>query len=124
MARLSLRVELGGPARIGPGKIRLLELIEQHGSISAAGRAMQMSYRRAWLLVDDLNTTFNSAVVQSSPGGAGGGGAHLTKFGRALIARFRSIEAKAEAATAAELAALGDARRSVARRSRRAAKPR
>src|SRR5262245_42180915 len=119
MARLSLRVELGGPARIGPGKIRLLELIEEHGSISAAGRAMQMSYRRAWLLVDDLNATFNSAVVQSQPGGTGGGGARLTRFGRGLVARFRSIEAKAAAATAAELAALGESRRSSAKRPRR-----
>jgi molybdate transport system regulatory protein len=123
MAHLSLRVELGGSARIGPGKIRLLELIDERGSISAAGRAMQMSYRRAWLLVDDLNATFNLPVVQSSPGGAGGGGARLTKFGRTLIARFRAIEAKAAAATGAELAALGEARRPGARRPRRA-KPR
>lgn len=111
MARLTLRVELGEEARVGPGKIRLLELIDRHGSISAAGRAMGMSYRRAWLLVDSLNACFKTRVVDSSPGGNGGGGARLTAFGRALIDRYRRIEAKAAAAARPDLAALARARR-------------
>lgn len=121
MARLTLRIELGEQARVGPGKIRLLELIDEHGSISAAGRAMAMSYRRAWLLVDSLNACFREPVVESKPGGSGGGGAQLTRFGRALIDRYRSIEAKASAAAAADLAALARARRSGAKARR--AKP-
>jgi molybdate transport system regulatory protein len=80
---------------------------------------MRMSYRRAWLLVDDLNGTFSSPVVESSPGGAGGGGARLTQFGRSLIARFRAIEAKATAAAASDLAILTEARRTNAKRARR-----
>jgi molybdate transport system regulatory protein len=122
MARLSIRVELGEQARIGPGKIRLLELVGEHGSISAAGRAMGMSYRRAWLLIDSLNGCFRKPVVESSPGGSGGGGARLTRFGRALIERFRAIEAKAAAAASPQLAALARARRS--RRAARRAKAR
>jgi molybdate transport system regulatory protein len=118
MAHVSLRVELGDQARIGPGKIRLLELIGEHGSISAAGRAMGMSYRRAWLLVDSLNACFKESVVESSPGGSGGGGARLTGFGRKLIARFRRIESKAAAAAAADLAALARARNNGSKRAR------
>ena len=117
MARVSLRIELGDQARIGPGKIRLLELIGEHGSISAAGRAMGMSYRRAWLLVDSLNACFTDPVVESSPGGSGGGGARLTGFGRKLIARFRRIESKAAAAAAADLATLARAQRGGAKRA-------
>jgi len=123
MARLSLRLELGGQVRVGPGKVRLLELIDQHGSISAAGRAMRMSYRRAWLLVDELNGSFALPVVESSSGGSGGGGASLTRFGRTLVARFRAIETKAAAAAAADVAALAEARRGNGKRTRRA-KPR
>ena len=118
MARVSLRVEFGDQARIGPGKIRLLELIGEHGSISAAGRAMGMSYRRAWLLVDSMNACFTDPVVESSPGGSGGGGARLTGFGHKLIARFRRIESKAAVAAAADLAALARARRGGAKRAR------
>lgn len=110
MAHLTLRVELGNDQAVGHGKIRLLELIGEHGSISAAGRAMGMSYRRAWLLIDSLNRSFKQSVVQSSPGGTGGGGAALTPFGRKLIAHFRRMEKAATTATAAELAALERAR--------------
>lgn len=109
-ARLMLRLDFGPESRIGPGKIRLLELVRETGSISAAGRAMDMSYRRAWLLVDSLNTTFGQPVVQTKLGGKGGGGASLTAFGEDLVSRYRGMEKKAQKAIAGDLAALDAAR--------------
>lgn len=103
MARLVLRVEFDDQRAIGPGKIRLLELIRETGSISAAGRGMGMSYRRAWLLVDALNRTFREPLVATRGGGAGGGGADLTIAGEAVIAEFRGIERTVKIAAAAEL---------------------
>jgi molybdate transport system regulatory protein len=90
--------------RIGPGKIDLLEAIERTGSISAAGRALGMSYRRAWLLVDELGRLFSRPVVVASAGGAHGGGARLTDFGLALIGAYRRIEARTAQAIREELA--------------------
>ena len=106
MAVVSLRIDLGEERRFGPGKARLLELIRDTGSISAAGRALGMSYRRAWLLVDDMNRSFRAAVVVTKGGGAKGGGAALTAFGRALIEKYRAIEAQATAATRPQVDAL------------------
>jgi molybdate transport system regulatory protein len=106
LARLSIRIDLDGGFRIGPGKIRLLELIEVTGSISAAGRAMAMSYRRAWLLVESLNTSFREPVVAAQSGGRHGGGAQLTAFGRDLVACYRAIEREAAAAADRHLAAI------------------
>jgi len=97
--RLSIRIDLATGARIGPGKIAVLEEIERTGSISAAGRALAMSYRRTWLLVEDLNLALGKPVVDTAAGGNGGGGASLTKLGKAVIAQYRAIEA--ESATAA-----------------------
>ncbi len=97
--RLTLRVDFGESRSIGPGKIRLLEAIEQTGSISQAGRVLGMSYRRAWLLIDDMNQCFRDAVVSARPGGHQGGGAVLTEFGAELIREYRAIEeAAADAA--------------------------
>jgi molybdate transport system regulatory protein len=110
--RLTVRVDFGSGRALGPGKVRLLEAIGETGSISRAGRALGMSYRRAWLLVDDLNRSFREPVVATKPGGAQGGGAALTDFGRELIARYRSIEAQAAAATRPQLAELAGALRS------------
>ena len=104
LARLSIRIDLDGGCRIGPGKVRLLELIEATGSISAAGRAMAMSYRRAWLLVESLNTSFREPVVAAQSGGRHGGGAQLTTFGRDLVACYRAIEREAAAAADRHLA--------------------
>ncbi len=104
-AALSLRIDLPS-GRIGPGKIRLLEAIDREGSISAAGRALGMSYKRAWDLVDALNTLAGSPVVEASPGGYRGGGATLTDAGRNLVADYRAIERAAQRATEARLAAL------------------
>jgi molybdate transport system regulatory protein len=100
MARLTLRVDLDAAFSLGPGKIRLLELVRDTGSISAAGRAMAMSYRRAWLLVDALNAAFREPVVATKLGGKAGGGAALTPFGAELVAQYRAMER--EAATAVE----------------------
>ena len=104
-AALSLRIDLPG-GRIGPGKIALLEAIAQQGSISAAGRALGMSYRRAWELVDAMNGIAGTTVVQASPGGARGGGALLTEAGAALVADYRAIERAAQRAAETRLAAL------------------
>jgi molybdate transport system regulatory protein len=96
--RLTLRVDLGGGRALGPGKIRLLEAIANTGSISQAGRDLGMSYRRAWLLVDDMNKCFRDPVIAAQPGGAHGGGAVLTPFGQQLVERYRAIEADAQVA--------------------------
>jgi molybdate transport system regulatory protein len=91
---------------IGHGKIELLENIRDCGSISAAGRAMGMSYMRAWTLVDDINRMCNRAVVERHVGGKHGGGASLTPFGVSLVARYRKMERRIESAAHKELLAL------------------
>ncbi|MBP2237471.1 molybdate transport system regulatory protein [Sinorhizobium kostiense] len=105
-----LRIDFPPEDRLGRGKILLLELIRQTGSISAAGRAMNMSYRRAWLLVDALNRMFREPAVESQRGGKQGGGAALTAFGEELVERFRAMEARARAAIADDLDWLETAR--------------
>ena len=102
-ARLTLRVDLGEDRAIGPGKIRLLEAVRDTGSITKAGAALGMSYRRAWLLVDDMNNCFREPVIAAQVGGSHGGGAVLTPFGAKLIDQYRAIEAEAHSATAARL---------------------
>jgi molybdate transport system regulatory protein len=104
---LSIRIDLAGGTRIGPGKIALLEAIAREGSISAAGRALRMSYRRAWELVEDLNRGLGSPVVTTSAGGSGGGGASLTAVGNAVVDHYRAIEAEAAEAAKRHVAALG-----------------
>jgi molybdate transport system regulatory protein len=103
---LSLRIDLDDEGRIGPGKIRLLENIQQFGSISAAGRAMDMSYKRAWDLVDEINRICNQPAVERQTGGKNGGGAALTPFGLSLVARYRKIERDAASAVRKDLQAL------------------
>src|SRR5438128_6873234 len=97
-AELYLRVDFGEHGALGPGKTRLMELIAETGSISAAGRAMGMSYRRAWLLVDSLNAAFGEPLVAKQTGGSGGGGAVLTRLGREVVQRYRRIERRAASA--------------------------
>jgi molybdate transport system regulatory protein len=104
--RLTLRVDFGPGRSIGPGKIRLLEAVDRTGSISQAGRALGMSYRRAWLLIDDMNQCFRDAVVSAKPGGAQGGGAVLTEFGMELVRDYRAIETAAEVAAKKKLRGL------------------
>ena len=83
--------------RLGEGKVELLEHIVAKGSISAAAKKMKMSYRRAWLLIDELNQMFSVPCVETAAGGAGGGGATLTDFGVKLIAAFRALEKRVAA---------------------------
>jgi molybdate transport system regulatory protein len=120
--RLTVRVDFGPDGALGPGKIRLLEAIGTSGSISQAGRVLDMSYRRAWLLVDDMNRCFRQPVVTTQPGGAQGGGAALTPFGRELIEKYRSIESRATAAAKPELRALEVSLRNRARRPKKSLK--
>ena len=103
---LSIRIDLASGDRIGPGKIALLEAIRSTGSISAAARSLGMSYRRAWLLVEELNRVFGEPLVKARPGGAGGGGAALTPAGRRVVALYREAERKMRAAAAKEIAGI------------------
>lgn len=107
MSQPTVRILLGGASSLGPGKVALLEEIDRHGSISAAARAMGMSYRRAWLLVEAMNTGFRRPLVSTATGGSGGGGAVLTDFGREVLRRYRAMEAKARKAIAADLERFG-----------------
>src|SRR5215475_8995561 len=104
--RLSIRVDLGCGARIGPGKVAVLEEIARSGSISAAGRALRMSYRRTWELVEDLNRSLGTPVVETAAGGSGGGGAVLTRAGKAIVERYRAIEMDTALAARKHLLAL------------------
>jgi molybdate transport system regulatory protein len=109
MPRLTLRIDFDHDRAIGPGKIKLLELIDNLGSIAAAGRQMGMSYRRAWLLVDSLNHCFREPVVASQAGGPHGGGASLTEFGHAVVRHYRAVENAARTAGAGDIEALSAA---------------
>lgn len=106
MARLSIRIDFEGSESFGPGKVRLLELIDKHGSIRSAAAAMNMSYRHAWLLLQAVEDTFGAPVISTATGGAKGGGAKLTEFGRGLVACYRLIENQAAKAAAGELSEL------------------
>ena len=86
------RLDFADDCSVGPGKIELLEHIRETGSLSQAGREIGMSYRRAWLLLDSLNTSFRTPVVETSIGGKAGGGAALTEFGASLLSAYRQLE--------------------------------
>ena len=90
---VSFRVDFSPECAVGPGKIALLEHIGITGSLSESARRLKMSYRRAWLLLEDLNTSFRQPVARMSVGGRGGGGACLTSFGAELVAAYRSLQA-------------------------------
>jgi molybdate transport system regulatory protein len=112
MTRLTLRVDFGPGQAIGRGKIQLLEAIRDKGSITGAGRALGMSYKRAWELVDQLNTCFRDPVVTARAGGQQGGGAALTELGERIVKRYRAIEAAAEKAAAVHIRDIETALRS------------
>jgi molybdate transport system regulatory protein len=103
---LRLRLLLGNGRAFGPGKADLLEGIAAQGSIAAAGRALGMSYKRAWQLVEDVNRSFGSRLVAASKGGDKGGGAALTEAGRRVLDLYRAIETKSRRAALKELEAL------------------
>lgn len=92
--KVLFRIDLANGARLGPGKVELLRLIGQHGSIRSAGAAMGMSYRRAWLLADEINRMFKQPSVATRHGGKSGGGAYLTAFGEALLQRAQAMDAR------------------------------
>lgn len=92
--KLKLQIVCGDSYAIGPGKADVLAAIEREGSISAAGRALGMSYRRIWLLVDEMNRSFQDRLVDTRSGGSSDRGAQLTETGRAVLAAFRDLEAQ------------------------------
>ncbi len=104
-------MDLASGAKIGPGKVAVLEEIARSGSISAAGRALRISYRRTWELVEDMNASLGAPVVQTAAGGSGGGGASLTELGVAVVTRYRAIEEECAVAARKHLAALQRAAR-------------
>ena len=117
MARLTIRIDLGKDAALGPGKAHLLELIDQKGSIRGAAMAMNMSYRRAWLLLRETEAMMRAPRVVAETGGVRGGGTSLTEFGRRVVERYRAIEARAERSVDAELRELaGMAKQTLPRR--------
>jgi len=101
--RLTLRFDFETGQRLGPGKVALLEAIERNGSIAAAGREFGMAYRRAWLLVDELNHMFETPLIETRGGGRNGGGAKLTRLGERVVALYRTAETKMCKSTAAEV---------------------
>jgi molybdate transport system regulatory protein len=105
MPKPLLKLDFAGH-RLGPGKIVLLEAIIETGSISAAAKTMDMSYRRAWALIDELNKMFAGPCVETAAGGAGGGGARVTQFGSRVLAAYRKLEAQCAKAAEAEFKSL------------------
>ncbi len=105
MTKLILRI-LFDDAMLGPGKAELLERIRETGSIAAAGRQMQMSYKRAWMLVEEMNTAFRDPLVSSTRGGPGGGGAQLTDAGAEVLRLYHAIVETAQRATSDRIATL------------------
>jgi molybdate transport system regulatory protein len=114
---IRLRIDLSPDSALGPGKIALLEHIDATGSLSQAARDLGMSYRRAWLLLDDINRMFTEPATTASVGGSGGGGAQLTDLGRAIVKAYREIEDAAEKAASARIAWLASCRCKSNRRS-------
>lgn len=111
--RINLRLHFESGLTLGRGKADLLQAIDEEGSISAAGRRMGMSYRRAWSLVEEMNAHFAAPLVDSSRGGAHGGGAQLTERGRQVLAHYRALEALLRDQGAGQLAGLRSGQRSV-----------
>ena len=90
--KIKLQIYCGDEIAMGPGKADLLEAIEREGSISGAGRALGMSYRRAWMLVDTMNRCWIEPLVETTPGGAARGGARISPFGREVLERYRALQ--------------------------------
>ena len=103
VVQFRLRIRKGPHVAIGPGKIDLLEAISHRGSITAAAKSLDMSYRRAWVLVDEMNRYMRRPVIATATGGVNGGGAQLTPTGLEIVTRYRAIQAQAHAAVTDEL---------------------
>lgn len=121
--KLKLRLVMDGSIVFGPGKAELLRRIAETGSISAAGRSMGMSYKKAWRLVDEMNHDFASPLVEAAKGGAAGGGARLTQHGETALDRYQLLEDRAAQHAAADLARLAELMSNRPRRSRDEAGP-
>lgn len=106
MKHVRFRVDLSPVCSVGPGKVTLLETIRDSGSLSEAARTLEMSYRRAWQLLDNLNRSFEQPLTQASVGGRGGGGVSLTPLGHAVIEAYRALESEIETLAARRLALL------------------
>ena len=104
--RLQLRLRSAAGIVMGPGRADLLGHIAETGSIAAAGRQMGMSYKRAWVLVEQMNSMFQAPLVEAAKGGVGGGGARLTEAGAQVLAAYRGLEAVVEQSGAGYLAML------------------
>ena len=104
--RFRMRIMKGETIALGPGKVSLLEAVRKHGSISAAARSLDMSYRRAWLLIDELNRSLQSPATISEQGGQSGGGCVLTPVGESIVRLYRDVETQAQAACAEQIASL------------------
>jgi molybdate transport system regulatory protein len=116
-AVLTIRIDFGDCGNLGPGKVALMELISKHGSISAAGKEMGMSYRRAWLLVDSINSAMEKPAVAAVMGGRQGGGAAVTPVGERIIEIYRSIEDRARTSARDEFRAVEKIVRKAKRKS-------
>ncbi len=99
-SKLKIQIDFPGGARLGPGKVALLEAIDAEGSLSRAAQKIDMSYRRAWLFMQQINQAFDEVAVATPEGGHGGGPAKLTAFGRELIRHYRNIEEQAARSSA------------------------
>jgi molybdate transport system regulatory protein len=106
MARLTIRIDFDDGSALGPGKVRLLELVAETGSIRKAAAGMKMSYRKAWLLLQALERTFGAPLVETATGGSQGGGARLARLGRDVVARYRTLEGAATKAAAKDVRSL------------------
>nr|WP_260854480.1 LysR family transcriptional regulator [Paraburkholderia sp. BCC1884] len=104
--RFRMRIRNGDAVALGPGKVDLLEAVREHGSISAAARSLDMSYRRAWLLIDELNRSLKSPATQSEQGGQSGGGCTLTPVGETIVRLYRNVEEEAARSCAKQIAEL------------------
>lgn len=104
LREIKLRVYAGEVIAMGPGKADLLDAINVTGSISGAGRALGMSYRRCWELVSIMNTQFIEPLVLSAKGGSNGGGAELSPIGNDVLKRYRAMERRAKKAIASDVA--------------------
>ena len=106
MAVIKIRIDFDGERYIGHGRIQLLEFIGEHGSIAKAAKAMDMSYKRAWYLMDEFSALFADPIIERQHGGRGGGAAKLTPFGADLVRQYREMEAKALTVFAKPLASM------------------
>ncbi|WP_408510792.1 winged helix-turn-helix domain-containing protein [Paraburkholderia sediminicola] len=104
--RFRMRIRSGDAVALGPGKVELLEAVREYGSISAAARSLGMSYRRAWLLIDELNRSLKAPATHSEQGGQSGGGCTLTPVGENIIRLYRDVEVEAQRSCAKQLAEL------------------